>query len=940
MSQIRIRGARTHCLQSVDLDIPLGKLVVLTGPSGSGKSSLAFDTIVAEGQRRLVELLSASSRRLADHMPRPDVDLMEGLPPTLACQQSAPSFGPFGSVNSALGLQHTLATLFVRCGRVHCPACGAAQEASTIPRMVDRLMELPDKTRYVLSVELPERGEALQERCLDLQRDGFSRLVIDGELLELADVDAPAIANRVLLQIDRLIAKEGIQSRLADSLELALSIGGGRALVEPEALPAISLGTGNHCHACSQRLPAIVPALFDLQSMSARCEACGGRGQQLSVDTSALVADPALSLREGAITPWADKNHAFFVGVLEQLCARHGIEMDAPWQSLSPRAQDIIVHGESADSYRGVVHDLEKRLDRASSVDATGGDEMSWLAHYLSMRACRSCDGTGLGPNAAACRVGQRSVLELYACELAELPAALAQLLQQVERHTELAGRLVRELQERLAVACDLGLGHLPLGRATSQLSTGEARRLRLAEMLSTSLRGVLFVLDEPSAGLHWQDARGVLGLLRRRCESGDSVLLVEHDRMLIEACDELIDMGPGAGRLGGRVIAQGGVEQVCEHADSLTGAYLAGRLRVEGPEKAPEDRGWLQLDGASANNLRSVSLRLPLGKLSCLVGVSGAGKTSLLMHSLYPALSRLYPALGRAASKASVRDVSSVHSDEPLGPTFTGEPRLYSDLAIERCFEVASHSLSPSPRSSPSTFTGLSEVIRDLYAKLPESRARGFSKSRFSTNTAGGRCVTCKGDGQLRVGQELFADLYVPCHDCAGRRFDRQTLQVRFRGLDIAALHELSVDEACGELASIPKAMAKLRSMQRVGLGYVQLGQPATSLSGGELQRLVLARELAKPATGHCVYLIDEASTGLHWHDLQLLLGALRELCAAGHTVVLADHHLDVMRACDYLVELGPGAGARGGTIIASGRPEELAGLDTPTGRALVDGD
>lgn len=909
MSYLRIRGARTHHLQSLDIDIPLGELVVVTGPSGSGKSSLAFDTVFAEGQRRLVGLLSPGTRKLAQQLPRPDVDLIEGLPPTLACEQSAPHFGPFASVGSALDLTHPLAMLFVRAGSLHCPHCDLAQVVNTIPKIVDRVMALPDRTRFVLSVSLAERGNELWERCRDLQRDGFSRLEVDGDLVELADVQGPIVADDIRLQIDRLVRKEGIESRLADSLELALRVGGGRAWIHPQGHPAISLGTGGYCHACGCELPVVTPALLTLRSVTGRCAPCGGLGERAAIDRETLVPNPELSLREGAIAPWANPNHAFFAGLLEDFCGEEGVDIDTPWAQLSRATRGLVFDGRKDSDYRGVVHDLERRLDRLSS-DKIGVSSLALIEPYLAMTPCADCGGTGLSQAARAVRLAGQSIADIYAASLDALPAVLRALVSESESEQELAGRLTNEMNKRIEVACGLGLGYLPLGRRTRAISAGEAQRLRLAEILSSNLAGILFVLDEPTAGLHAQERALVLELLRRVLTRKSSLLVVEHDRMLIEASDQVIDMGPLAGKQGGQVMSQGSAADLHDLRGSLTGDFLSGRRHIEREAAPAPSSGFVRLEGASVNNLKSVDLTVPIGKLTCLVGVSGAGKTSLLLGCLSPALA---------------------------GWNGKGYGSLHTDTPIERSFEVVGQLLVRSPRSTPSTYTGLSDVIRDLYAKLPESRARGFTKTRFSTNTAGGRCVTCKGDGHLRVGQDLFADIYVPCGDCGGRRFDRQTLQVRFRGLDIAALHELSVDEACAELAAIPKAIARLRALQKVGLGYLQLGQPATSLSGGEIQRLVLARELGKSAAGHCVYLIDEASLGLHWHDLQLLLNALRELTDAGHTVLLADHHLDLIGACDHLVELGPAAGQGGGHIIASGSPSELAAMDTPTGRALA---
>jgi excinuclease ABC subunit A len=911
MATLTLRGARVHTLQSLDLDIPLQSLVVLTGPSGSGKSSLAFDTIFAEGQRRLVELLSPASRRLADALPRPDFDVLEGLLPTLACEQSAPRWGAYSTVGTAIDVAHGLALLFLRCGVLHCPRCGEEQGATTVPQMVDRIMTLPERARFVVCVDLPERGETLALRMEDLRRDGFTRLQIDSEVVELAELEGALVADEVLLQVDRLVRKEGIESRLADSLELALRLGGGRVLIDVLDQERISLSSGGVCHQCSEELPLLSTSLLSFRTAAGRCIDCGGLGQRAAIDVATLVPDQALSLRDGAVAPWHDKNPGFYRGLLETLCKDAGIDVDAPWSSLSKSARELVLYGKVESNFKGVVFDMEKRLAGVREPSAKGDDMMSWLRPYLVMQPCNSCGGSRMSEQARSVRLAGMSMAEVHATPLAEVPLLLRKFEAEAEMQGSLVTRLTGEIEGRLRVADDLGLSYLPVGRSTSQLSSGEARRLRLVELLSTGLSNVLFVLDEPTAGLHAEDSQRVLALLRRSLDAGNSLLLVEHDPLIIESADAVIDMGPGAGRLGGQVVAQASGKELGAIESSVTGAYLSGRKRVElEHESRPQASESLRLRGACANNLKSVDLELPLGRLSCIAGVSAAGKSSLLMHSLLPAL----------------KGVDS--------KTYSS---LESDREIERCFEVSTEGIQRSPRSTPATYTGLALVIRDLYAKLPESRARGFTKTRFSTNVRGGRCTACKGEGYLRVDQELFADTYLPCTVCLGKRFDRQTLQVRFRGLDIASLYEMTVDEACSELAAIPKAMARLQALQRVGLGYLQLGQPSTSLSGGELQRLVLAKELAKTSEQHCVYLIDEPSLGLHWCDLQVLLHALDALVEDGHTVVVCDHNLDLMRVCDYLVELGPGPGEAGGRIIAAGTPKELSTFDTPTGRALL---
>ncbi len=895
----------------MDLDIDLQSLVVLTGPSGSGKSSLAFDTIFAEGQRRLVELLSPASRRLAELLPRPDVDLIEGLPPTLACQQAAPRWGGYSTVATAMDLSHGLALLFLRCGQLHCPSCEQVQGASTVPQMVDRLMELPEATRFVVAVPIEERSDALAVRIEDLIKDGFTRVQIDSELIDLVDLKGPIVADEVLLQVDRLVRKEGIASRLADSLELALRLGVGRVIIDVVGQERITLSAGTHCHHCGEELPAMSTSLLSFRSAAGRCMECGGMGQRAAISMLSLVPDSSLSLAEGAIAPWHAKNATFYLGLLRTVCEVAGIDVNAPWSTLSAAAQEHVLYGQPESDYKGVVFDMERRLAKSQEVSADGASTLEWLRPYLSMQSCGSCHGSRMSAQARAIRLGGMTMADVNAAKLSELPRLLERFEAAAGTHGALAAKLTRDLAGRLRVATDLGLSYLPLGRSTTQLSAGEGRRLRLVELLSTGLTNVLFVLDEPTAGLHAEDSERVLALLRRSLEAGNSLLLVEHDPQMITNADTVIELGPGAGRHGGKIVAVAPGAELAAAPSSISGAYLSGKRIVQTDRARPEKASdALTLRGACANNLRAVDLRIPLGRMTCLVGVSGAGKSSLLMQSLLPAIN------GTSSGTYS---------------------ELQSDLEIERSFEVATAGIQRSPRSTPSTYTGLATVLRDLYAKLPESRARGFTKSRFSTNLKGGRCSACKGDGYLRVDLDLVAETFLPCKVCLGKRFDRQTLQVRYRGLDIAALNELTVDDASVELAAIPKAMSRLAALRRVGLGYLQLGQPSTSLSGGELQRLVLAKELAKTSEGHCVYLIDEPSLGLHWVDLQVLLGALEALVDEGHTVVLSDHNLDLMRNCDHLVELGPGPGELGGKIIAEGTAQDLAKLDTPTGRALA---
>ena len=932
MNSLRIRGARTHNLKNVNLELPRNKLVVITGISGSGKSSLAFDTLYAEGQRRYVESLSAYARQFLQLMEKPDVDLIEGLSPAIAIEQKAVSHNPRSTVGTVTEIHDYLRLLYARAGTPFCPDHGLALEAQTVAQMVDHVLALPQDARLMILAPVVAARKGEQSDLFDeLRAQGFTRVRVDKKILDLDG--APRLAKNarhsVDVVVDRLRVRPDARQRLAESFETALRHADGRAI-------ALETDTGSEhlfsakfaCPACDYALAELEPRLFSFNNPMGACPRCDGLGAIEFFDPKRVVAHPNLSLASGAIKGWDRRNH-FYYSMLQSLAKHFGFDAEQPWEMLDDAVQKLILEGSGKEAiafrypgergrgttrehpFEGVIPNLERRYRETDS--AVVREE---LAKYLNSRACPECGGARLRREARHVRVAGRTLHEVSSWPLGSTLEFWRALRLEGARG-QVAERIVREIVNRLEFLVNVGLDYLALDRAAGTLSGGEAQRIRLASQIGSGLTGVMYVLDEPSIGLHQRDNARLIETLKRLRDLGNSVIVVEHDEGAIRAADYVVDMGPGAGEAGGRVIAEGPPQAIIAAPDSLTGRYLSRALAIEVPARRNRpgaDR--LVVRGARGNNLKAIDLSLPLGLLVCVTGVSGSGKSTLINDTLYAATARqLY---GSAAEPAPFDSISG----------------------IELLDKVASVDQSPigrTPRSNPATYTGLFTPIRELFAGVPEARSRGYDAGRFSFNVKGGRCEACQGDGVTRVEMHFLPDIYVPCDVCHGHRYNRETLEIRYKGRNIREALETTVAEAAQFFSAVPAIARKLQTLLDVGLGYVKLGQSATTLSGGEAQRVKLALELSKRETGRTLYILDEPTTGLHFHDVKQLLEVLHRLRDAGNTVVVIEHNLDVVKTADWIVDLGPEGGDGGGHIVAEGAPEDVAAHpDSHTGRAL----
>ena len=934
---IVIRGARQHNLKNIDVRIPRNRLVVLTGPSGSGKSSLAFDTLYAEGQRRYVESLSTYARQFLERLEKPDVDAIEGLSPAIAIEQATWGHNPRSTVGTVTEIYDYLRLLFARVGLPHCPHCNLPIQAQTVQQVVDQLLAHPAGTRLQILAPVVRGRKGVHRHELDeLRKAGFVRARIDGKLYDLA-ADVPLARNRshdIAVVIDRVVVRDGITSRLADSLELAFRWGNGLALVEavgdtPEDARTSWVFSQHHaCTQCGFSLPEVSPRLFSFNSPYGACPECKGVGAVAYFDPDLLVPDPARSLADGAVALWGRIDLGSTLGkLLTALSEQLGFTLDTPWQELPPTVQHAVLFGSDVPltpppngastsrrlptRFPGLIPQLTHRVERVARPQ-----ERELLQRYQNTRACASCHGTRLRREALCVRIGGRSIAEVAALTI---PSALEFLsnLELTERQRQIAEPILREATARLQFLEEVGLAYLSLDRAADTLSGGEAQRIRLASQVGAALAGVLYVLDEPSVGLHPRDTHRLLALLTRLRDYGNTVVVVEHDRDTILAADYVIDLGPGAGAHGGHVVAAGSPKEICAATASLTGQYLSGAQRIPVPPRRRSGNGaFLRLTGASLHNLRDVDLVVPLGTITCVTGVSGAGKSTLILDTLYPAV----------AARLGQGNLRPGPFRELSGWQF-----------LDKVIQVDQNPIGRTPRSNPATYTGVFEDIRSWFAQLPEARARGFGAGRFSFNVRGGRCEACRGEGLVRVSMHFLPDVYVACDVCGGRRYERETLEVRYKGKHIADVLSLTVAEALEFFSSVPHLQQKLRTLYEVGLEYLTLGQPATTLSGGEAQRLKLAKELARKSTGKTLYVLDEPTTGLHFEDIRRLLDVLHRLVDAGNTVIIIEHNLDVIKVADYVIDMGPEGGAEGGRIVAQGTPEQIACAEgSYTGRFL----
>lgn len=940
MDRLVVTGARQHNLRDVSVSLPRGKLVVFTGPSGSGKSSLAFDTIYAEGQRRYVESLSAYARQFLEQLAKPNVERIEGLSPAIAIEQRPLSKSPRSTVGTVTEIADYLRLLFARVGVPHCPGCGKRIEAQTVQQIVDRILTLEEGTRFsVLAPIARGRKGELRLEIEHLKREGFVRARIDGTVVDLGD---PIELDRTKphdldVVVDRIVLKDGVKGRLTESVELALDKGDGRLLVAVEGEEPFWLSERFACVECGISLPPIEPRMFSFNGPHGACPSCDGLGARTVVDPERVVGDPQRTLREGVVLAWGRRGSVALATELSRAVEALGVAPDVPWAELPEAMKTALLHGSerrkptkgrpprSAKAYTGIVTRLEARLEGGdASVDlddpddpdedegAIGEDE---IGRFLVTRTCAACDGRRLRPEALAVKLGDKDIAELGRMPLDKLRALLTSLggeddpQQFSARERAVAEPLLRAVAARLGFLIDVGLGYLSLDRSAQTLSSGEGQRIRLATQIGAALVGVLYVLDEPSVGLHARDNARLIEAQIRLRDLGNTVFVVEHDRDAILAADYVVDMGPGAGVHGGHIVAQGTPAELMKSPASITGPWLSGEKQLPIPRKRKtRGKASVRIEGARAHNLKDVTVDVPIGLFTCFTGVSGSGKSSLVVDTLLPAArAKLYSAT------APIGDCDGVE----------GLAHIDKVIAIDQA------PIGRTPRSNPATYTGVFALLRELYAGRPEARARGYKAGRFSFNVKGGRCEACQGDGVLRVEMHFLPDIFVTCDTCGGKRYNRETLEIEYRGMSIADALETTVEQAISLFEPIPRVRDRLEALRRVGLGYLTLGQPATTLSGGEAQRVKLARELARKATGRTLYVLDEPTTGLHFSDIEALLSAVLALRDQGNTVVVIEHNLDVVACADWVIDLGPEGGDKGGSVVATGTPEQIASAE-----------
>ncbi len=920
--KIVVRGAREHNRKNIDGEIPRDRLVVITGLSGSGKSSLAFDTIYAEGQRRYVESLSAYARQFLGLMEKPDVDYIEGLSPAISIQQRTVSKNPRSTVGTVTEIYDYLRLLFARIGTPYCYKCGKKLEKQTVEQIVDAVLALPEGTRVqILAPVVRGRKGEYREIFEEARRDGFVRVRVDGQTLDL-DSEIQLDKNKkhnIEIVVDRIVVSPKVQRRLADSVETALNLASGLVIVDVVGEKELLFSEHYACVNCGISYEEIEPRMFSFNSPYGACRTCNGLGTRMVVDPELVVPNPKLSLRQGALAPWGEVRDGWYATLLKGVAEHYGFSLDTPWEDLPEKVQQVLLYGSGDEEiefryasregkskgtwvnrFEGVIPNLERRYHTTDSASVR-----EWIEGFMRAVPCPDCGGARLRPEALAVKIDGHNIWDVTRKSVRQAMQFFEQL-QLTERQRLIAHQILKEIRERLQFLLNVGVDYLTLDRGAATLSGGESQRIRLATQIGSQLVGVLYVLDEPSIGLHQRDNHRLINTLCQLRDLGNTVLVVEHDRETIERADYVVDLGPGAGENGGYVVATGPPAEIAANPKSLTGQYLAGLKSIPVPTKRRKGNGkTLTIFGARGNNLKSIDVRFPLGTFICVTGVSGSGKSTLVDETLYPILAR---AIYRG-------------KEQPLP-----YERVEGLEHIDKVINIDQSPIGRTPRSNPATYTGLFTYIRDLFAKLPEAKIRGYKPGRFSFNVKGGRCEACQGDGIIKIEMHFLPDVYVTCEVCKGKRYNRETLEIKYKGKSIADVLEMTVSQALEFFENIPPIKRKLQTLYDVGLGYIRLGQQATTLSGGEAQRVKLATELSKVSTGRTLYILDEPTTGLHFEDIKMLLDVLNRLVDKGNTVVVIEHHMDVIKTADYIIDLGPEGGDEGGTVVATGTPEEVA--------------
>ena len=920
---IKIRGANEHNLKNVDVDIPRDKLVVLTGLSGSGKSSLAFDTIYAEGQRRYMESLSSYARQFLGQMEKPDVESIEGLSPAISIDQKSTNRNPRSTVGTVTEIYDYFRLLYARAGIPHCPKCGREIKKQTVDQMVEQVMAFPERTKIQLLAPVVRGRKGTHAKLLERARkSGYVRVRIDGNMYELSEeikLDKN-IKHNIEIVVDRLVVKEGIEQRLTDSIENVLNLAEGLMTVDVIGEEPVQFSESFSCPDCGISIEEIEPRSFSFNNPFGACPECFGLGYKMEFDEDLMIPDKRLSISEGAITVmgWqscTDKK-SFTYAILDALSKEYGFSLDTPFEDYPKEVHDVLIHGTNGKevkvyykgqrgegvydvAFEGLIRNVERRYRETSSETMKAEYE-----EFMNITPCSACKGQRLKPGALAVTVGDKNISELTGMSIEKLQTFLKEL-KLSNQQLLIGGQILKEINSRIQFLMDVGLNYLTLGRSTGTLSGGEAQRIRLATQIGSGLVGVAYILDEPSIGLHQRDNDKLLGTLKHLRDLGNSVIVVEHDEDTMREADFIVDIGPGAGEHGGEVVATGNAEEIMQNENSVTGAYLSGRIRIPVPEVRRKPTGWLKVLGAQENNLKNIDVKFPLGVMTCVTGVSGSGKSSLVNQILYKRLAR---DLNRAR-------------------TIPGSHKGIEGLEqLDKLINIDQSPIGRTPRSNPATYTGVFDLIRDLFAATPDAKARGYKKGRFSFNVKGGRCEACSGDGIIKIEMHFLPDVYVPCEVCKGRRYNRETLEVKYKGKNIYDVLDMTVEEAMHFFENVPSIRRKMETLYDVGLSYIRLGQPSTTLSGGEAQRIKLATELSKRSTGKTIYILDEPTTGLHFADVHKLTEILHRLTEDGNTVIVIEHNLDVIKTADYIIDMGPEGGDKGGTVIAEGTPEEVA--------------